>query len=225
MNPPENTSLANAVTAYATILSGIVPLALCWLMSPQPRRWLFAYLCVFITGVPTVWMHGFGEQFPARVADIGTNLLLAWALQVAVLGDFFTRRTQTRVAMVSAVINLAYIVWLIAEGPQRKLAITFGQSGEFTWGELLLIANSVFVVALLYARRAQIPAPAHSLLHLVTLFFFIGLLFATQSNHRLDFTVVAYHAIWHIVSAYGFIVLWAFNHARFFGVAIKNGKG
>jgi len=62
------------------------------------------------------------------------------------------------------------------------------------------------------------------LLHLVTLFFFIGLLFATQSNHRLDFTVVAYHAIWHIVSAYGFIVLWAFNHARFFGVASKSGK-
>lgn len=37
MTPPENPSLANAVTAYATTLSGIVPLALCWLMSPHTR--------------------------------------------------------------------------------------------------------------------------------------------------------------------------------------------
>ncbi len=80
--PNTSADLANAVSAYATILSGIIPLLLCWLVSPQPRRWLFVYLCIFITGVPTVWMHGFGEQFPARVADIGTNLLLAWALQI-----------------------------------------------------------------------------------------------------------------------------------------------
>lgn len=207
--------LANAVTAYATILSGIIPLILCWLVSPQPRRWLFAYLCIFITGVPTVWMHGLGEPFPARVADIGTNLLLAWALQFAILGDYYSSRTQRIVTTITGVIIIAYIIQLIASGPERRLAITFGESGEFTWGELLLIANSILAISLFYLRQAMIPAKAQPLLYLITIIFLIGLGFATQANQRVDFTVVAYHAIWHIVGAYGFIVLWVFNHIRF----------
>ena len=206
--------LANAVSAYATILSGVIPLTLCWLVSPQPRRWLFAYLCIFITGVPTVWNHGFGEQFPARVADIGTNLLLAWALQYAVLGDYFSRRIQHIVTAITGFIIIGFIVLTIAAGPERRLAITFGESGEFTWGELLLIANSILAISLFYIRRAMIPKKARPLLYLVTFIFLVGLGFATQSNHRVDFTVLAYHAIWHIVGAYGFIVLWVFNHVR-----------
>lgn len=213
--PATPADLANAVSAYATILSGIIPLILCWLVSPQPRRWLAAYSCIFITGVPTVWMHGFGEQFPARVADIGTNLFLAWALQFAVLGDFYSKRTQRIVTTITGVVIVAFIIQLIASGPERRLAITFGASGEFTWGELLLIANSMLAVSLFYLRKSMIPARAIPLLYLLTILFLIGLGFATQSNHRVDFTVVAYHAIWHIVGAYGFIVLWVFNHLRF----------
>lgn len=211
----QSADLANAVTAYATILSGIIPLILCWLVSPQPKRWLFAYLCIFITGVPTVWMHGFGEPFPARVADIGTNLLLAWALQFAILGDYYSSRTQRIVTTITGVIIIAYIIQLIASGPERRLAITFGESGEFTWGELLLIANSILAILLFYLRKAMIPAQARPLLYLITILFLIGLGFATQANQRVDFTIVAHHAIWHIVGAYGFIVLWVFNHIRF----------
>jgi len=214
--------LANAVSAYATILSGVIPLTLCWLVSPQPRRWLFAYLCIFITGVPTVWNHGLGEPFPARVADIGTNLLLAWALQYAALGDYFSKRTQRIVTAITGSIIFVFILWTIAAGPERRLAITFGGSGEFTWGELLLIANSILAISLFYIRRALIPEKARSLLYLVTFIFFVGLVFATQSNHRVDFTVLAYHATWHIVGAYGFIVLWVFNHLRFTAVPLRH---
>ena len=220
--PNDSTNLANAVSAYATILSGVIPLALCWLMSPQPRRWLFAYLCIFITGVPTVWNHGFGEPFAARVADIGTNLLLAWAIQLAVLGDYYSPRAQKIVSVISGGIIVAFIVWTIALEPERRLAITFGQSGEFTWGELLLIANSIFAVTLFYLRRARIPKKARPLLYLTTTLFLIGLGLATQSNQRVDFVVLAYHATWHIVGAYGFIVLWAFNHVRFAQVSLTH---
>jgi hypothetical protein len=213
--PNTSADLANAVSAYATILSGIIPLILCWLVSPQPRRWLFAYLCILITGIATVWMHGFGEPFPARVADIGTNLLLAWALQYAILGDYYSARTQRIVTTITGVIIIAFIIQLIASGPERRLAITFGESGEFTWGELLLIANSILAISLFYLRKAMMPAKAQPLLYLITIIFLIGLGFATPPNHRVDFTVVAYHATWHIVGAYGFIVLWVFNHVRF----------
>lgn len=222
MLPNSSADLADAVSAYALILSGIIPLTLCWLISPQPRRWLFAYLCIFITGVPTVWMHGFGEQFPARIADIGTNLLLAWALQFAALGDYYSARTQRIVTAISGVMITAFVIQMMAAGPERRLAITFGESGEFTWGELLLIANSILAVALLYFRRLLIPERARPLLYLVTIIFLAGLGFATQSNHRVDFGVLAYHATWHIVGAYGFIVLWIFNHLRFVQVPSRH---
>lgn len=69
--------LANAVTPYATVFAGVTALSLLALMGRQPRHWLAAYRGIAVTGVATVWYYGLGEPFPARVADIGTNLLLA----------------------------------------------------------------------------------------------------------------------------------------------------
>jgi len=46
--------LANAVTGLATCFGGIMPLLFCRLYRPQPRRWMLAYLCILITGIPTV---------------------------------------------------------------------------------------------------------------------------------------------------------------------------
>jgi hypothetical protein len=39
------------------------------------------------------------------VADIGRNLLLAWALQVAALGDFCPRPIQWRIAAASGIVD------------------------------------------------------------------------------------------------------------------------
>ncbi len=214
MSPISPADLANAVTSFATIFSGLMTLALTALMGRQPRRWLFAYLCIFITGLPTLWMHGFGEQFPARVSDIGTNLLLAWALQFAILGDYYSRRTQIRGALVSGLVNAAYVAWLIVTRT-RTLVIPLGGLGGFTLGETLLISNSLFAVGLLYARHARIPARARPLLYLFTGIFILGALLATASNSQVDFRVAAWHALWHIVGAFGFIAVWAFNHKRF----------
>jgi hypothetical protein len=213
----ESWDLANAVTSLAIIFAGLLTLAFTALMGRQPRRWVFAYACVLITGAPTLWYHGWGEVFPARVADIGTNLLLSWALQVGALGDYYAPRTQRIVAGASGLVNLAYIVWMILAGPLRPrvLAIPLGSFGGFTLGEVLLISNSLLAVGLLYARHAAIPGRARPLLYLLTGIFLAGALLATASNQQVDFRVLAYHATWHIVSAFGFVALWAFNHARF----------
>lgn len=215
--PIEAWDLANAVTSLAIIFAGLMLLALVAWLGAHPRRWIAAYACVLITGVPTLWYHGFGEVFAARVADIGTNLLLGWALQVAVLGDYYSRRTQWQVATASGVVNLVYLGWMIVTGPLRArvMAIPLGSFGGFTVGEVLLIANIVLAVGLLYARRALIPLRARPLLYLLTGIFLLGLLLATASNQQVDFRVLAYHATWHLAAAFGFIALWAFNHARF----------
>jgi hypothetical protein len=170
-----------------------------------------------VTGVATVWYHGFGETFWAGTADIGTNLLLAWLLQVAVLRDYHAPTTQRRVTLVAGAANLAYVLWRIAVGPGSSsvYAISLGDFGGFKVGETLLILDSLLAVGLLYARHSLVPARARRLWYLTTGIFFVGMLLATASNQQVDARIVAYHALWHIVGAFGFVALWAFNHARF----------
>lgn len=215
--------LANAISGLAVVFAGLLALALAGLLDGRrhPPRWYFVYLCVFVTGVPTVWYHGFGEAFLPRVADIGTNLLLAWALQAAVLGDEPLNQARWRLpclALSGAVIAV-FVLWMVSVGPAaygaRRLAV--GAGGGFSIGELLLIANAVLVVGLFYAGRAGHPARARPVLNLVIGLFVAGLFFATADNDRVELTILAHHAVWHLLAAFGFVALWAFNHARFGG--------
>jgi hypothetical protein len=210
--------LANAVTAYATVLSGITTLLLVALMGRQPGRWVAVYAAIVVTGVPTVWYHGFGESFPAGVADIGTNLLLAWLLQLAVLGDYYSRAARRLIGGLTGALNLTYVLWRIVMGPaQRRVYILrFGSFGGFTLGEALLIAGSLLGVGLLYLRHARIPLRARPLWYATTIAFVLGALLASASNSQVDLRILAYHATWHVVGAFGFVLLWAFNHSRFF---------
>jgi hypothetical protein len=84
---------------------------------------------------------------------------------------------------------------------------------QLSW--LLAGLWSFLAVGLLYARLPRIPPRARPLLYLLTGLFVIGALLATATNQRVDFQILAWHATWHIVGAFGFIVLWAFNHMRF----------
>lgn len=69
MDPIPAPDLANAVTGLATVLAGVMALLLTWAAGPsdptqgklQPRRWMVVYAGIVVTGVPTVWYHGFGE--------------------------------------------------------------------------------------------------------------------------------------------------------------------
>jgi hypothetical protein len=93
--------------------------------------------------------------------------------------------------------------------------INLGVFSGFTLLAMTLILNSILVVGLLYARLSRIPPKARPLLYLVTVLFVIGALLATTNNQHVDFQILAWLATWHIVGAFGFISLWAFNHMRF----------
>jgi hypothetical protein len=221
-------AMANAITAFATILAGVYTVTL-WLLLPgQPWRWGHAYLWILVTGIPTLGLHGYGEPFRAPshpywgVADTGTNLLLAWALQVAVLGDFWSRRTQWRVGAASLVVNVCGIGHMAYErffAAQRSYLLPLGDFGGFYTGEALLILDSLLVTALLVVARSRLTRPTRRLLALVAATFVCGLGLATASNQQvgvlLGVPVLAFHALWHLVGAFGFMVFFLFNHLRF----------
>ncbi len=212
-----DTFLANTVSAYALILAGILCLLFCYLLGPQPRRWVIAYLGVFITGVPTVWYHGFGETYLAGIFDGGTNLLLVWLMQVAALWDGYSTRVRWGVAVGSGIINLSAIMTKLLVGPgfNKIFPVDLGDFGGFNISELVLIAGSLLAIGLLYGQINRLTRQSKNLLYFSTGLFFAGAIMASAGNHTVHLTILAYHATWHVIGAFGFICLWGFNHSRF----------
>lgn len=221
-------AMANAITSFATILAGIFTLTFWSLLRDQPLRWAHAYLWIIITGIPTLGLHGYGEPFGAPshpywgVADTGTNLLLVWAIQLAVLGDFWSRRVQWRVGGISLGLNLVGIANMVRERfflDEVTFLIPLGEFGGFRTGEVMLIADSIFATALLFHVRRRMPQRARPLLGFVAFTFVCGLLLATAGNSQVGVLfgvpVLAYHGLWHLVSGFGFLAFYLLNHVRF----------
>ncbi len=216
MTGPEVSHLVDAVTAYGLVLAGLLTVALGLLMTRQPWRWLLVYICVVLTGVAAVWYYGFGQPFPARVADIGTSLALVWAIQLAFVGDFYTGRGGRLLNLVFFLANLEYIItFAIGAQSQAPLVLASNQFGGLNFGELLLILNCAVAVTLVYGRRRDVQPEARPLLNVVTLLFFVGLLLSIASNAWTDVGILAFHATTQILAAFGFVALWAFNEMRF----------
>lgn len=214
--PLRAADLANAVTSFSTLGAGLTTLALGWLVPPrQPLRWLAVWGALFVTGIPTLGWHGWGTE-TWRVLDVGTNLLLAFALQVAVLGDFYSRSVRRRVVVGSAIANLAAIAQLASEAisGERSHVISFGAHGGFYAGEAMLIADALLVTGLLVAKRREFPDAARPLLWIMTGLFAVGLGLATAEGDVVTGRVGAWHALWHVVGGFGFVFLWAFVHVR-----------
>lgn len=213
MNTPLSApDLANAVTSFCTLGAGVTTFLLALLVRRQPPRWLAVYAAIFITGIPTLGWHGWaGEVW--RVADTGTNLLLAYVIQLAVLGDYYAAATRRRVALVSGIINGLAVLWMAREGitDLRSYAIDFGDFGGFYVGEAVLILDAFAIVGLMIGRRALIPQAAMPLLYLVIACFLVGLGLASAAGSTVHGRIWSYHALWHVVGAFGFIFLWAFN--------------
>jgi hypothetical protein len=217
--------LANTITGFATLGSGALALAFCRWVGPQPARWRFAYWMIVVTGVFTVTLHGFGETvsgFGPRwfwaFLDTGSNIVVAWALALAVLGDYYEGPFARRARPLLTLAMLAGVAWHLADrlpGAERGYLIPLGAWGGFHPGEGFLIAFAWLVVGLFWARRTSIPARAKPLLGLVVGIFFAGFLLATASNEQVVYPFFAMHALWHVVGAFGFVALWAFNHVRF----------
>lgn len=225
MNEIPNYGLANTITGFATLLSGLTALAFCRWVGPQPARWRFAYWTIVVTGIFTVTLHGFGEAvsgFGARwiwaFLDTGSNIVVAWALALAALGDYYRpefRRWARPLLTLAMLVGVAWHLHDRLPSTERGYLVPLGDWGGFYPGETWLIAFSWVVVALFWARRGRIPAPARPLLGVVVAIFFCGLLLATANNEQIVFPFFAMHALWHVVGAFGFVVLWAFNHVRF----------
>jgi len=208
--------VANSITSFATIFAGVITLTLGGLHR-HPRHWMIVYGAVLLTGLPTLWYHGSNEQvFAARISDIGTNLLLAWCVARAALIDFYTMRSRNIVAGVSALSIIAYLGWYAAVGPvlSRVVVLSFGAFGGFTVGELVLISNSLLGTFLMGLRIGQAPAQARPYFWITVAWFLAGMLAATASNQQIDFGFMAWHALWHIIGAFGFVMLWAYTDAR-----------
>lgn len=210
--------IANIATSYATCLAGIIPLLLCVLNRRHPPRWMMVYLCVLVTGIPTVWLHAREGDLVAGFFDVGTNILLAWVVQIAASGDFMKPAPRRMLLTLTTVFNVCVWSWLIFEvvsGVKRPI-IRFGEFGHFNAGEMALIINSWIGTVLMFLNLRRTPRRAHALLYLTFVLFFIGMILATASNKQITWYILPWHATWHIVSAFGFVVLWAYNHERFF---------
>ncbi len=209
--------LANIVTSYCTCLAGIMPMLYCAFTGVQPRRWILVYFFVFLTGVPTVWLHTVEGNRVASFFDVGSNILLAWWLIVAASGDFMEPSSRRKLVGITLVCNLLVWAWLVAEifAQEKRPVITFGAHGQFYMGEAALIANCWVSAILFMCHRRQVSNAARPFLYLVLIMFLIGMGLATAGNERISIYILPWHATWHILGAFGFITFWVFNHIRF----------
>jgi len=209
--------LANTVTGFATCFAGILPLLYTVLTGPQPRRWIFAYWCILITGVFTVWFHAYEDSVTLAAFDTGSNIFMVWAVQIAAAGDFLRPRMAKRVIIASTIINLGVFAWMAWEvqSGNRSLVIPLGEFGGFYMSETALIANSFAATGLFMYHWSLIPAHARGLLLLTFFLFLIGLVLATADGSFISFRIFAWHAVWHLVSAFALLTLWLFNFVRF----------
>ncbi len=209
--------LANAVTAFVTCMAGILPVWFTLILGRQPPRWQFVYWCIVITAIPTVWFHAYEQNQVAQAIDTGSNIVLAWAMQIAVTGDFSRPRNRRVLVTVSTALNafiFLYMAWETISGQKRPL-ITFGDSGFFWASEVALIANSLVVAFLFCLHHRQVPLVAKPLLYTVLFLFVVGAYLSTAKGDYVTFRIVAWHATWHILSGCGLITLWLFNYVRF----------
>ncbi len=223
--------LANTITGFATLFSGIACLVLARAIHPHPPRWRFAYWTIVVTGVFTVTLHGFGETNPVLgprwfwgFLDTGSNIVVAWAIALAVLGDYYAPQTRSRAGAVLTAAMLIGVAWHFYDrmpSTERAYLVPLGEWGGFYPGETCLIVLSWTVVGLFVARRQRIPEPARPLLWLVCGLFFAGMLLATARNDVVLYPFFALHALWHLVGAFAFVAFWAFNHVRFSAEAAR----
>lgn len=213
--------LANTVTGFATCMAGIMPLLYTILTKMQPRRWVFVYCCIVLTGIPTVWFHANEASTALAQVDTASNIFLVWAIHVGIAGDFMSPRRARNFILASTLINaivfayMGYEAWQAMHGTLRTKWLTVGGFGGFYMSEVALILNSFVATGIFLANLQKIPRAARPLLMLTFFMFLVGLGLATANNDQIAYRIFAFHATWHIVGAFALTTLWLFNHIRF----------
>jgi hypothetical protein len=228
-----NFGLANTQTGFATLLAGLLPLLLCHLVERHPPRWMLVYWLILATGIFTVTLHGFGETNPVlgerwfwAFLDTGSNIVVTWSIVRAVLLDFYSAATQRWALPLAASMMVVGVAWhLVDRYTGGGYLLGFGSWGGFKPGQTWLIGFALAATILFYIKSAAIPAKAMPVLRLVTALFLLGLALATARSDRIVYPFLSIHALWHVVGAFGFIALWAFNDVRFRGGEPKASTG
>lgn len=214
--------LANTMTGFANLFAGCTCLALSRLLRPQPASWRFAYWMVVLSGVATVALHGFGgtvsgyaPRWLGSFLDTGSNVVIAWALALAVLSDYYAGAVRIVGRLLLTIAMLAGVGWHLYDrllSSECAYRLRVGDWGSFDPGEALLIALCFGVAGLLLARWRAIPPRARPLLASVLGIFLVGMLLATARSREIVPPYLAVDALWHLVAAFGLVFLWAFNH-------------
>ena len=143
---------------------------------------------MLFTGLPTIWHHSIEASHLATFCDVATNILLVWAIQLAVAFDFMQGKSRKNLIIATSIFNGIVWIWLFAE---MVLAsdfnlITFGSFGHFQPGEVALILNAWGVVGLFVLHLKRIPKPARPALLATFLIFFCGMVLATAKGSQIS---------------------------------------
>ncbi|MGC8737831.1 MAG: hypothetical protein ACP5UA_04190 [Candidatus Hydrogenedens sp.] len=209
--------VSNVVTSFATLWSGIV-VTLFWCYDgKQPLRWLFFYLTIIITAIPTIVHHMYPAQQFWTSVDIMSNILLVWALELALAGDFFKDMSYKRFIFILSVINCFVVLKLGYEifVPPESVFLQLGEKSGFTFGEVSLILNAILSVSVMTYYSRTFTQKQKSVLKILVIIFLLGLILATGNDDFIKPAFIGWHSLWHITGAFGFVVFWFFNHLRF----------
>lgn len=208
--------LVNAITGMCAMGAGLVFMLFCILARTQPRRWMFACLSMLGTGIPTVWYYGFGDTFTWRTADAVAFLILSWALQNALIGDFFRKRALL-LSSALGIINFVGIVLLMFEAhlAVRSWTLRLGGFGAFSIAEMVPIFDAVVSVLLLLVGARKVPPNARPMMCVAACTFVAHFFLAATVHLPVNTSTLSFHAMWHIIGVMGFLSFWVFNDVRF----------
>ncbi|MCX8065283.1 MAG: hypothetical protein N3G21_08955, partial [Candidatus Hydrogenedentes bacterium] len=148
---------------------------------------------------------------------IMSNVLLVVALELALVGDYFTQKVRMFFLWLFGTLNLLAIAYLfsILVFPIPNIYIPLGSSKGFSLGEIVLILNAIVSVVILAVNFGKLRKKEKVVFLVVVGMFLLGLVFATGSDGYIFPKHIAWHSMWHIVGSFGFVLFWYFNHLRF----------
>ena len=210
------TEMANSITSFGTLFSGLFPLFISLLYKNQPKRWIVAYLSIFLSGIITYAYHTFGEGFLLHVGDWASNLAITSTILIAMIGDGFDSKIKNRFLLFLCSISIISIVLVLGLG-ENNLDLFFVRigAGGFFLIELILLASTlgIFTVAFMYWKKYD--SKERVLLIIIFFLFLVGGIFSTADNHDIWFNLFPAHATWHMLHTFAFLTLWKFNEIRF----------
>src|SRR5690606_16336198 len=128
--------------------------------------------------------------------DTGSNIFVTWAVAMAALRDYYTRKTRRWALPTVTALMVIGIAWHFVDrhpATDRAYLIPLGEWGGFYPGETWLIGFAWLNIALFVSKRRSIARRAMPLLLVTVGIFFVGMLLATASNDKIVHPFIPLH--------------------------------